>query len=57
MEPKINQNLKQQYDDDVEEVNYGSSSFEGVFIQEEKGDWGWHQDCFIYDQHVLMLPR
>ena len=49
MEPKINQNLKQQYDDDVEEVNYGSSSFEGVFIQEEKGDWGWHQDCFIYD--------
>ena len=31
MEPKINQNLKQQYDDDVEEVNYGSSSLEEVY--------------------------
>ena len=22
---------------------------EEVFIQEEKGDWDWDQDCFTYD--------
>ena len=31
---KINQDLKQRYDEDVEEVNCGSSSLEEVFKQE-----------------------
>ena len=49
VEPKINQNLKQQYDVDVEEANYGSSSLEEVHKQKEKGDYDWDQGCFIYD--------
>ena len=48
---KINhtQDLKQRYNEDAEEADYGSSSLEEVFTQEEKGDWDWDQDCFIYD--------
>ena len=35
--------------DEVEEVNYGSSSPEEIYQHENNCDFDWDQDCFIYD--------
>ena len=46
--PKESSNSDQHSEDDVEEVNYGSSSLEDLYTQEKTGDWDWDKDCFIY---------
>jgi len=43
------QKLEQYPDDDVEEVNYGSSSPEEIYQHENNGDSDWDEDHFIYD--------
>ena len=45
----LSSNSDQHSEDDVEEVNYGSSSLEDLYNQEKTGDWDWDKDCFIYD--------
>ena len=44
-----NQDFKKGYDEDVEEVNYGSSSLEEVFTQEE-----FYNINIIYDSAFIL---